>query len=304
MGYKDFGTRRPQHHPHVQNSAAYRAFCVDTDRMVSTPDPLPTAETLDEVIESIDVIVRWSIAASSRLGYFAALYKRITKAVKVAVEQGAFEDPARMERFDVAFANRYLDAVNGHFHPGWYPRPPHSWQITFDAAARREPIIVQHLLGGVNAHIGLDLGIVAQTIAPGAQLPSLQDDFDRINAVLASQVTGIVEKINELSPVLAQLYAVLKDNEINLIAQTLISFRDSAWRFATLLAMQPKVLRPATILARDLHIAQQGLAMYDPPPPLDGIVAAIAARESREVAHNVDALDQIARTLAPIETTL
>lgn len=256
------------------------------------------------MIESIDVIVRWSITTSSRLGYFAALYKRITRAVQVALEQGAFEDPTRMERFDVAFANRYFDALNGHFHPDRYGRPTHSWQITFDAATRPEPIIVQHLLGGVNAHIGLDLGIVAQTIAPHEQLPSLRDDFNRINAVLAGQVTGIVEKVNELSPVLAQIYAVLHENGVSLITRTLTAFRDSAWRFAVILAMEPELLRPGTIVARDLQIAQQGALMYDPLPPLDGIVAAIAAAESRDVAYNVEALDHIARTLAPIQTTM
>jgi hypothetical protein len=268
------------------------------------PRPIPTAKTIDEVIESIDLFVRWSITASSRLGYFAALYKRITAAVRVALKQGAFENKARMERFDVAFANRYFAALNGCFHPDTYARPTHAWQVTFDAASRREPIIVQHMLGGVNAHIGLDLGIIAQSIAPDGQLPSLQEDFNRINAVLGSQVNGVVEGINELSPVLADLYTVLQDNEINLITETLKSFRDSAWMFATVLAREPDVLHPGTILARDLQVAQQGALMYNPPAPLDAIVSAIAARESRNVARNITALDEIASTLAPINTTM
>ena len=54
-----------------------------------------------------------------------------------------------MERFDVAFANRYFAALNGYFHPDKHPKPTHAWQVTFDAASRREPIIVQHVLGGV-----------------------------------------------------------------------------------------------------------------------------------------------------------
>jgi hypothetical protein len=268
------------------------------------PQPIPPAKTIDQVIDSIDSIIDWSITAKSRLGYFAALYKRITAAVRVALKQGAFEDTARMERFDVAFANRYFDALNGYFHPDKYPRPTHAWQVTFDAASRHEPIIVQHLLGGVNAHIGLDLGIIAQSIAPDAQLPSLQEDFNRINAVLGSQVDDIVESINELSPVLADLYTVLKDNEINLITETLKSFRDSAWVFATVLAREPDVLHPATILARDLQVAQQGALMYNPPIPLDAIVSAIAARESRNVVRNIRKLDEIASTIAPIKTVM
>ena len=43
------------------------------------------------------------------------------------------------------------------------------------------------MLAGVNAHIDLDLGITAQNIAPAMKLPKLHDDFNTINAVLASQ---------------------------------------------------------------------------------------------------------------------
>ena len=268
------------------------------------PQELPPAKTIDEVIASIGSIIDWAITAKSRLGYFAALYKRMTAAVRVALNKGVFENKARMERFDVAFANRYFAALNGYFYPDKHPKPTHVWQVTFDASTLRDPIIVQHMLGGVNAHIGLDLGIIAQSIAPQAQLPSLREDFNRINAVLASQVNGVVESINELSPVLADLYTVLQDNEINLISETLKSFRDSAWTFATLLAREPDVLHPATILARDLQVAQQGALMYNPPAPITTIVSAIAARESRNVTKNIKALDKIASTLAPIKTTM
>ena len=276
----------------------------DNTRMPQKPPPIPPAKTIDEVIESIDTIIDWSITAKSRLGYFAALYKRITAAVRVALKQGAFENNARMESFDVAFANRYFAALNGYFYPDKQPTPTHAWQVTFDAATRSEPIIVQHMLGGVNAHIGLDLGIIAQSIAPHAQLPSLQEDFNRINAVLGSQVDGVVQSINELSPVLADLYAVLQDNEINLITETLNSFRDNAWTFATVLAGEPDVLHPGTILAQDLQVAQQGALMYNPLVPLGAIVSTIAAQESRNVASNIRALDEIASTLAPIKTTM
>lgn len=268
------------------------------------PPEIPPAKRIDAVIDSIDSIIAWSIIAESRLGYFAALYKRITAAVLVALDQGAFENNPRMERFDVAFANRYFAALNGYFYPDRHPTPTHGWQVTFDAAKRREPTIVQHMLGGVNAHIGLDLGVIAQSIAPGVQLSSLQEDFNRINAVLGSQVNGVVQNINELSPVLADLYAALRDNEINLITETLKGFRDSAWTFATVLAREPELLQPGTILARDLQIAQLGALMYNPQVPIDAIVSAVAARESRNVVKNIKVLDEIASIQAPITTTM
>ena len=53
--------------------------------------PIPPVTKIDEVVDAIQSIVDWSISTSSRLGYFAALYKRITIAVRTALEQGAFE---------------------------------------------------------------------------------------------------------------------------------------------------------------------------------------------------------------------
>ena len=50
----------------------------------ATPPPLPpipTVTTIDEVVEAIESIIDWSISVSSRMGYFAALYKRITIAI-------------------------------------------------------------------------------------------------------------------------------------------------------------------------------------------------------------------------------
>jgi hypothetical protein len=269
------------------------------------PAPIPKVTKLDEVVEAIESIIEWSIRASSRLGYFAALYKRITIAVRTAVEQGAFEDGPRMERLDVTFASRYFDALNGYFHSNQYPEPTRSWQVTFAEASRAEPIILQHMLGGVNVHIALDLGIAAQTISPGAQLPKLKQDFNKINAVLASQVNGIVADIDQLSPALAELYAVLMNNEILLINEAVAAFRDSAWRFAAILSLEPGFARPLTICARDRQVAGQAELIYDPPRLvglIGSIVRAIAARESRDIVHNIQVLDEIASTPAPITT--
>ncbi|BBX36191.1 hypothetical protein MMAG44476_03927 [Mycolicibacterium mageritense DSM 44476 = CIP 104973] len=269
--------------------------------------PLPRAATFDDVIGALDAVIAWSVEQSSRLGYFAALYKRITIAVRTAVADGVFEDGPRLQRLDVAFANRYFDAVNGHFHPGRFPKPTRSWRVTFDAADSPEPIMLQHMLAGINAHIGLDLGIAAAAQLPRARLWELQTDFDRINAVLASQVNGIVVDINELSPALADVYAVLMDNQIFLINEAVRTLRDDAWRFATLLALQPGFTRPFAIRIRDHHVAGQGSLIYRPPGVVGLIqwaVNAVAARESRDVVRNIKVLDEIACAPAPIATAL
>jgi hypothetical protein len=271
------------------------------------PAPIPPTSRLDAVVSQLDVVIEWSIAASSRLGYFAALYKRITIAVGAAVKNGAFQDGPRMELFDASFANRYFDALNGHFHPDEFPRPTRSWQKTFDAAERDDLIILQHMLAGVNAHIDLDLGITVQSIAPALKLPTLRRDFNTINAVIASQINGVVDDINQLSPDLAHLYRILAEHEIFVINQAVVALRDSAWRFAIVLAALPSFGRPLAIWARDRKVAAQADLIFHPPGVIGLIQATldeIAERESRDVVRNIEVLDEIASTPAPIKTTL
>jgi Family of unknown function (DUF5995) len=276
--------------------------------MAPTPlPPIPAVTAIDGVVQAIDSIIDWSICVSSRLGYFAALYKRITIAIGAAVSQGKFEDAQRMQRFDVIFATRYFDALNGYFHPDQFAKPTRSWRLTFDAASRPEPIILQHMLAGVNAHIDLDLGIAAQAVAPRGNLAALHNDFNTVNAVLASQVSGVVGDLDELSPALAALYRVLSDNEIFLIDEAVKTLRDSAWRFATVLAFEPAFVRPITVWARDCEVSTQVQLIYDAPGMmglLKGIVASIAAAESRDIVKNIRELNEIAATPAPTKTVL
>ena len=43
--------------------------------------------------------------------FFLATYLRTTRAVAEELERGGFRDPAWVERWDVAFADLYLDAI-------------------------------------------------------------------------------------------------------------------------------------------------------------------------------------------------
>src|ERR1039457_7619883 len=70
--------------------------------------PFAAAATVPEVIQALAGFVPWCETNASRLGYFAALYMRITKAVEAALLQGTvFQDNERMAQLDVTFANRY-----------------------------------------------------------------------------------------------------------------------------------------------------------------------------------------------------
>ena len=271
--------------------------------MPSPLPPIPAVSTIDQVIDAIQGIIDWTIANESRLGYFAALYKRITIAIRQGIHDGTFDDGPRMERFDVVFASRYFAALNGYFHAAQYPAVSHCWRVAFDGAQLPGPIIVQHMIAGVNAHIDLDLGIAASVIAPGDLLPSLHHDFNLVNAVLSSQVSTVVTEIDELSPVLADLYDILMKYELDLIAEGLVIVRDDAWHFATVLAGEPGILHPSTIMLRDLAVAKLGALILHPPEILQKIVDVIAARESRDIVRNIETLDGIANAPVPMLAT-
>src|SRR5215207_8262817 len=117
---------------------------------------LPT--DIDGVIERLGAIIKDCIARKDRLGYFAALYNRVTIAVKEGIAKGKFDDGARMERLDVLFANRYIAAYEA-YRAGELPST--AWFKAFNAAQGPGPIVLQHLVAGMNAHINLDLGIAA-----------------------------------------------------------------------------------------------------------------------------------------------
>jgi hypothetical protein len=257
-------------------------------------EPLDHANSVPEVIESIDKIITWSVTRRNRLGYFAALYKRITLAVQEAIAQNDFRDGARMERFDYTFANRYFDALNGHFHPNKFPKPTETWQLSLDQARARKPMIAQHLLGGCNAHIALDLGITAHKIAAG-NLRGLRQDFNTINDILASETSDVVKSIDKVSPVLADVHVFMKNYEIDLIDEVLKYLRGRAWHFAEVLSGEtdPKQI-DNKITARDLEMAQLGKIVYDPPIPVLALVDAVAKEEQRDVANNIQVLEEIA----------
>lgn len=264
--------------------------------------PLPPVTTIDQVVDAIETVIAWSIANESRLGYFAALYKRITLAVKSGISDHQFEDGPRMEKLDVTFASRYFAALNGYFHPGEFPAISHCWRIAFEGALLPAPIIIQQMVAGVNAHIDLDLGIAAEAVAPGASLPSLHHDFNAINAVLASQVSTVVTEIDSLSPILADIYDVLMKHELDLIADGLVVVRDSAWLFARELSLEPAILHPPAIMLHDLDVARIGSLILHP-PFFSGIVELIAAQESRDIVKNIQTLDAIANNPAPMTKT-
>jgi hypothetical protein len=191
------------------------------------------ANTIDEVIDRLDAVIDWSRGRESRLGYFAALYRKVTAAVREEIQAGGFEDGPRMERLDVVFANRYLAALDKHRDGD---TPTRSWAFAFAVADRWWPIVLQHLLLGMNAHINLDLGIAAATVAPGHEIHGLRRDFDRINHILARLGDESQRELAEVWPALELLGKIAGKTDDAIINFSIEKARSCAWRTALDLA--------------------------------------------------------------------
>jgi hypothetical protein len=188
------------------------------------------ATTIKEVIEQLNVIVINAEQNSRREGYFAALYKRVTVAVADKIKAGYFDDNARMEKLDVIFANRYLDAY--HFYTN-QQNCTSSWKLAFDATQKWPPLVMLHLLVGMNAHISLDLGIAAATVAPGNAINDLHNDFCKINVILNELVDEVKAELFEMWPpskLLIQLNTGKLENKLASFSMTIA--RDAAWQVA------------------------------------------------------------------------
>jgi len=221
------------------------------------------AETIEEVIANLDSVIDQARSEGSRLGYFPALYRKVTQAVKTGIEEGAFDDGERLERLDVIFANRYLSAWQAHRQG----RPTTaSWQASFEAAASKRPIVLQHLLLGMNAHINLDLAIAAAQTSPGSELPALEPDFLKINQLLADQVAGVKASLTAIWPKLGVLDWLAGRKDDRLINFSLTKARDHSWNVAEELNAASPEQRQDRIETADHRVAKLAWLILKPGP--------------------------------------
>lgn len=248
---------------------------------------LGPADSLDEVIDRLTEIIDWSRQTGSRMGYFAALYRKVTLKVADGIRHGNFDDGARMERFDVVFANRYLEAVRARMTPG---TPTSSWRLAFASSDEFWPIVLQHLLLGMNAHINLDLGVAAAETMREDRLESLRGDFNRINAILASLIDDVQHELGEVWFVLRTLNARLGSVDDALINFSMERARDEAWRSAVRLSRLPRSAWSQAIAGQDATTLRIGEMVRSPGAFLEFVTKIVRVGEVSSVRRVIDIL--------------
>ena len=204
--------------------------------------------SLEDVVVRLEAIIDWAQYHQSRLGYFAALYRKMTIRVQEAVAAGRFDDNDRMIQIGVIFANRYIEAFDAY---RLEHMPTQVWRLAFEAAQTWRPLVVQHLLLGMNAHINLDLGIaVARSVTPDV-LPHVRDDFDKINDILANLIDQVQAELTEIWPLHGLLDWIGGRHDEVIINFSLTKARAQAWRIATRLAPLTEAEQDREIVALD-----------------------------------------------------
>jgi hypothetical protein len=238
------------------------------------------ADEVAGVVARLDGIVEWAIRTRQRIGYFAAVYRRVTATVEEDIRRGRFDDGERMARLDVVFAQRFLDAIES-----WRAEvpPTRAWAVAFGASDRRDLTVLQQILLGINAHIRLDLAIAAATVAPGNEIASLQGDFSSINTVLAGLVRHDRLAVDSVSPVLRRLDRAggMTDRVTDLWIDEV---REHAWRVARRLAPLEGDALTTAITEIDQDVASHAEHIVRPGAAFRWVESEITSHEDHDVA--------------------
>lgn len=221
----------------------------------------PQLNSINDVLKTLDAIIFRSVAENDTAGYFAALYRQVTFEVKKGIENNYFDNGPRMEKLDVVFAKRYIDA-----YYSWQENRPvtQSWKAAFSYCQRNEPIVLQHLLMGMNAHINFDLGIAAAEISRKTNIDLLKNDFNKINEILSEQVNSVQKNLSFIWPLLKKILSKTGKFDNLVVDFSMKIARDGAWNFGTQLWEKPENKWKDFIAERDLIIANKSKIITEP----------------------------------------
>ncbi len=248
---------------------------------------LDSIQTIDAVIEALQQIIDEAKRNESPLGYFPALYQKVTIKVKEGIENNFFENGPRMEKLDVVFAKRYLAA----YHADQLgQRTTESWVRAFRLTEQHWPIVLQHLLMGMNAHINLDLGLAAAQVSTPENIHALATDFRRINQVLANLVEEVQEDLAEIWPTWHWVLRRTGKIDDHLIDFSMEIAREGAWEVAlNAVKVSPEDL-PVFIAERDAKVARFARRITHPGWFVQFALRIIRIGERGNVSSKIEAL--------------
>jgi len=248
-------------------------------------------QNIQDVVSQLGQIVQRCASTQNRAGYFAALYKRMTAAVKDAITANQFEDGARMEQLDMVFGRRYVDAYMAYYA---HTNCSTSWQTAFSSTTDNNLIVLQHLLLGINTHINLDLAIAAATVAPGDKIYALQKDFYNINNIISSLLNDVQECLCEVWQPMRLVTKIVNGRQDAVLNFSIDKARTTSWANAVMLANMNEGQRNIYINEMDKLVNRVAVKIKSPGFGTGLLLRVIRATE----------FDDVARTIKLIDTTV
>lgn len=243
------------------------------------------ANSIDDVISILDNIIFKSKNNNDPLGYFAVLYQKVTRKVKEGIENDFFDNGPRMEKLDVVFANRFFAAYYS-FQKNIDSTA--SWKRAFNLSTKYWPIVLQHLLMGMNAHINLDLGIAAAEISKNQKIADLENDFNKINEILSALVYEVQNDLGRIWPALKSILKMSGNVDDYLVDFSMKLARDGAWKFAKSIANRPSRELYPLIERRDIKVAKKANIITNPGFISNMFLGTIRLGERGSVSEKID----------------
>jgi uncharacterized protein DUF5995 len=162
----------------------------------------PVTATIADLIARMRADLVGLQTAGDARRFFHGTYLRTTEAVAEEIDHGGFADGAWLERWDLVFAQLYLDALGADRTGGRVPGP---WRVTFDVA-RTSPDLppLRHVLLGMNAHINYDLPQALVAVISPAEFddPAVRArraaDHGHVDEVLLRRVGAEDDQLDEV----------------------------------------------------------------------------------------------------------
>lgn len=244
-------------------------------------------QSIDEVLAELDKIIAASIENADYLAVFAYVYRRTTAQIKAEILAKSFDNNERMEKLDVIFANRYLDAYHQFLREN---TSTSSWLVSFKAKNQRLTIL-QHLLLGMSAHINFDLGIAAVETAQGQNINDMKGDFMKVNDILADLTNEMQRKISRVSRLFILLDWIGGKSDEKIANFSIKKARQFAWKVATTLNLLTEESKQKAIREFDDEIAKLNRTIVSPPGKILNIVLKIISRfEEKNIEKIVENL--------------
>lgn len=192
------------------------------------------AEQLSDVRERIHEILAYCRKQKSPLGYFAALYTTVAKAIEDSILNKEYDDNEQLARMDVNFVNYYIHAMNCAFSD---QAAPAHWQVAIDAAKKSDYLVLEHLFVAMNAHINYDLSNAANDTVPAERMLDFRQDFFRVNNILFSLLDRVQTDVSFIFHPLKLYLRFGRQLDDKIIALIMGRMRGNAYEYTCVLAL-------------------------------------------------------------------